>query len=235
MNWTLGIDTSSTDLSVGLFRDTEPVASYSRRLRNSHAEHIAQAVAFLLGSGGVGPGGISRVAVAAGPGSFTGLRIGFAFVKGFCAGATARVLPVSSLFVLAHCAVGRAASAVAAVDARRSEVFWARFCINGTQVSRETADAVGPAETFRKSLAPGDAVVIDTLGYAQSTAFDFLSGRPNVFSAGQYPVERGLCCAAAGAAAAADAAAWKNAGEALPEYLRPFTSPAHRKGGAPAR
>ena len=232
MNWILGIDTSSTDLSVGLFRNDEPVASYSRYLRNSHAEHIAQAVTFLLGSCGVGPGEITHTAVAAGPGSFTGLRIGFAFVKGFCMSGAVRVLPVSSLFVLAHCASGRAASAVSAIDARRGEVFWARFSVRGTRVVRETGDTAGTADEFRDFLKTGDAVVFDTLGYAQSTVFDFLDGRPDVFSARRYLVERGLCCAEAGAAAVNDKAAWKNAGDALPGYLRSFTSPALPKGAA---
>ena len=232
MNWILGIDTSSTDLSVGLFRGDEPVASYARFLRNSHAEHIAQAVSFLLHSCGAGPAEITHVALAAGPGSFTGLRIGFAFVKGFCLAGRVKVLPVSSLFVLAHCALGRTASAVAAIDARRGEVFWARFSIHGTPIKRETEDSAGPADMFRESLSPDDTIVIDTLGYSQSTAFDFLSGRPGVLTARHCPVQRGLCCAAAGAAAAGDSTLWKNSGEALPEYLRSFTSPVFTKGAA---
>jgi tRNA threonylcarbamoyladenosine biosynthesis protein TsaB len=232
MNWILGIDTSSTDLSVGLFRCNEPVASFSRHLRNSHAEHISQAVSFLLHSCGAGPAEITHVALAAGPGSFTGLRIGFAFVKGFCLADTVKVLPVSSLFVLAHCALGRTDSAVAAIDARRGEVFWARFSIHGTHIKRETENSAGPADMFRESLSPDDTIVIDTLGYSQSTAFDFLSGRPGVLSALHCPVQRGLCCAAAGAAASGCSAAWKTAGEALPEYLRSFTSTAISRGAA---
>jgi len=230
MNWTLGIDTSSTDLSVGLFRDVEPVASYSRFLKNSHAEHIAQAVQLVLGSCGVSSSDITNVAIAAGPGSFTGLRIGFAFVKGFCMTGPAKVMPVSSLFVLAHGAAGRAASAVAAIDARRGEVFWARFGVRGTGVLRETADTAGTAGDFRNFIKPDNAIVYDTQGYAKSTVFDFLAGRPNVFSARQYSIERGLCCAAAGAAAADEPSAWKNAPDALPEYLRSFTSPSLPKG-----
>jgi tRNA threonylcarbamoyladenosine biosynthesis protein TsaB len=230
MSLILGIDTSSTDLSIGLFRDDEPMASYTSFRRNSHAEHIAQTVQFLLGSNGADPGGITHVAAAAGPGSFTGLRIGFAFIKGFCMSGAVKFLPVSSLFVLAHCVAGRAASAVAAIDARRGEVCWARFSISGPRVVRETADIAGPADEFREFLKPGDAVVVDTLGYAQSTVFNFLSGRPNVFPARRYPPERGLCCAAIGAASVLDAESWKTPGEALPEYLRSFTSPVLPKG-----
>jgi len=225
MSLVLGIDTSSIDLSVGLFRDGQPVASYSRFLKNSHAEHIAQAVLMLLDSCGVRSGDVTNIAVAAGPGSFTGLRIGFAFVKGFCAAGGITVMPVSSLSVLAHSALGRAACAVAAIDARRDEVFWARFRFEGTRVLRETADTAGTSLAFRNFLKDADAVITDTLGYAHSTVFNFLAGRPAVFAAQQYPVERGLCCAAAGADTIADLSLWKNAADALPEYLRSFTSP----------
>ena len=232
MKWILGIDTSSTGLSIGLYGGDEPVASYSRCLQNSHAEHIAQAVTFLLGSCGVGPGDVTHTAVAAGPGSFTGLRIGFAFVKGFCMSGAVRVLPVSSLFVLAHGAAGRAASVVAAIDARRGEVFWARFRVRETRVVRETRDTAGTAGEFRDFLKPEDAVVFDTLGYAQSTVFDFIKSRNGSFPVRSCPLERGLCCAAAGAAAVNDTAAWTNAPEALPGYLRSFISPALPKGAA---
>jgi len=81
-----------------------------------------------------------------------------------------------------------------------------------------------------KIIKSDDVIIYDTNGYTNSTAFDFLAGRPHVFPARQYPVERGLCCAAAGAAAADETSAWKNAPDVLPEYLRSFTSPSLPKG-----
>jgi tRNA threonylcarbamoyl adenosine modification protein YeaZ len=225
MNLILGIDTSSDVLSVGLFRDMAPAASYSRYVRNSHAEHIAQAVSFLLCSCGATPADVTHTAVAAGPGSFTGLRIGYSFVKGFCSFGATRVMPVSSLFILAHCAAGRASSSVAAIDARRGEVFWARFSVRGNRPVRESADTAGTVEEFSNFLRTEDMVVFDTLGYVQSRVFDFLKGRNGVFSVRDCLTERGLCCAAAGAAAVNDASSWKDAVDALPGYLRSFTSP----------
>ena len=199
MNWILGIDTSSVALCVGLFRDGQPIASYSRMLKNSHAEHIAQAVSMLLDNIGVRAGDISHVAIAAGPGSFTGLRIGFAFVKGFCLTGTVRVLPVSSLFVLAHGADSGDRDVIAAIDARRGEIFWARFRRDAEALTRETPDTLGPAPEFRNALTAGDTVITDTMGYAQSTVFNFLADRPNVFPVERYPVQRGFICAAQGA------------------------------------
>ena len=231
MNWILGIDTSSTDLGVGLFRDEQPVASYSRYLKNSHAEHIAATVAMVLENNSLRAADITHVALARGPGSFTGLRIGFAFVKGFCFAATTRVLPLSSLRILANAARSPGSGVVAAIDARRDDVFWARFA-SGTHggVVRQTPDALTPVADFTSALQPGDVVVTDTMGYAQSTVFNFLSGRPNVLPIETYPAQRGLLCAALGAAQAADHAAWKDPIDILPEYLRSFTAPPSSKG-----
>lgn len=227
MSLILGIDTSSTDLGVGLHADGMPAAAYSRFLRNSHAETIAEAVAMVLRNNGAAANDVTHVAVSAGPGSFTGLRIGIAFVKGFCHGAGVLVMPVSSLFILAH--GGRSAkpsaSIVAAIDARRDEVFWARFASGGTSLSRETPDVLSPVHEFKDSLRDGDIVVTDTMGYGRSTVFDFLSGRPEVFPVENFPIQRGLWCAAAGAEALGDAASWHDADEVLPRYLRAFAPP----------
>ncbi|MGA2507313.1 MAG: tRNA (adenosine(37)-N6)-threonylcarbamoyltransferase complex dimerization subunit type 1 TsaB [Chitinispirillaceae bacterium] len=229
MSVVLGIDTSSTDLSIGLFRNGQPMAPYSLLIQNSHAEHITQSMTMCLHANGLRPGDITHIAIAAGPGSFTGLRIGFAFVKGFCISSDTKVLPVSSLAVLAHGALGRARTAVAAIDARRSEVFWARFRIEAAQVLREIPDTVGTESDFRKFLNPGDAVVTDTLGYAHSKVFEFLVDRPDIVALERIPFDRGHCCAAVGAAALFDGSQWKNASEVLPEYLRPFSSPSTPK------
>lgn len=230
MSWVLGIDTSSIDLGIGLYHDSGPIASYSRFLKNSHAEHIEQAVALMLRSNNVPAGAITHIAIATGPGSFTGLRIGLAFVKGFCAGdSDTRVMPVSSLSVLAHGALpGGPSAAVAAIDARRDEVFWARFSIRGNELVRETPDTLSPAQFFIDSIQSDDAVITDTMGYDKSTVFSALAARDHIFPVERFPIQRGLCCARLGAAHLTDQAAWKSALDVLPEYLRSFTSPPPR-------
>jgi tRNA threonylcarbamoyladenosine biosynthesis protein TsaB len=232
MSWILGIDTSSTDLGIGLYHDADPVASYSRFLKNSHAEHIEQAVTLMLQSNKVAAAAVTHIAVAIGPGSFTGLRIGLAFVKGFCAnGSATRVLPVSSLHVLAHGALPRpSATVIAAIDARRDEVFWARFSLDSAGIVRKTPDALCPLPIFTDSLEPGETVITDTMGYAKSTVFNAFAGRNGLLPVERFPVQRGLQCAGIGAARLSDETAWKDALEVLPEYLRSFTPPTSQKG-----
>jgi tRNA threonylcarbamoyl adenosine modification protein YeaZ len=232
MSWILGIDTSSTDLGIGLCHDAGPVASYTRYQKNSHAEHIEQAVTLMLQGNKVLPGDVTHIAVATGPGSFTGLRIGLAFVKGFCFGGATPVLPVSSLHVLAHGGLSvRASSVIAAIDARRDEVFWAKFSIINSTVVRLTPDTLTPVRQFLDAIQPGDAVITDTMGYALSTVFGRLASNNAVFPVEQFPLQRGLFCAKLGATALLDGAAWKKSDDVLPNYLRDFVPPLPGKRG----
>jgi tRNA threonylcarbamoyladenosine biosynthesis protein TsaB len=230
MNRVLGIDTSSADLGVGLYCDGRPAASFARYTKNSHAEHIAQAVSTVLAGGGADAGAITHVAIAVGPGSFTGLRIGIAFVKGFAFAAGVHVLPVSSLRVLAHAVSPCRGGIVAAIDARRDEVFWARFTAAEEGLERRTGDALTSRTEFAGALHADDLVVTDTMGYAASTVFGFLATRRGVYPVERHPLQRGLVCAAIGSSKTDMADSWKKAGEVLPSYMRPFTSPSAAKG-----
>jgi tRNA threonylcarbamoyladenosine biosynthesis protein TsaB len=229
MSIVLGIDTSSTELGMGLFRDNQAIASFSRFIKNSHAEHITQAITMLLGGCNLMPADITHVAVSEGPGSFTGLRIGMAFIKGFCATSSVRVLPVSSLLILAHGA-GAAydGPVVAAIDARRDEVFCARFRREHTRIVRETDDALVNSAAFRAQLREGDCVVTDTMGFAHSTVFGFLASTAGHLPVERHPFCRGLSCAATGAMLMDKCELWKEPADVLPRYLRTFSAPYSR-------
>jgi tRNA threonylcarbamoyl adenosine modification protein YeaZ len=220
MNWILGIDTSSIDLGIGLFQDLDPVACYSRFIRNSHAEHIAQVVDMLLNVNGVEGKDITRIAVSVGPGSFTGLRIGIAFVKGFCFGRTAAVLPVSSLEVLAYTARNHNGRIISAIDARNDDVFFGIFeSVNGS-IRRLQDDKVTNSSEFRATLLKDDTIVTDKMGYTRSTVFDFLVDFPSVLPVERFHVQRGLFCAEIGAKAIDIKDNWKSGIEVVPNYLR---------------
>jgi tRNA threonylcarbamoyl adenosine modification protein YeaZ len=184
----------------------------------------------LLNSCALDPSAITHIAAAEGPGSFTGLRIGMAFIKGFCAQTSIRVLPVSSLFILAHGA-GAAARGriVAAIDARRDEVFCARFRRESKRVIRETDDKLIEAAQLRALLQEGDCIVTDTMGFERSTVFGFLSGAAGHFPVEHHPFCRGLSCAATGAARIDNGELWKNPVDLLPRYLRAFSAPYSKK------
>jgi tRNA threonylcarbamoyladenosine biosynthesis protein TsaB len=219
MDHALGIDTSSVELGIGLASGGRPVMAVSRYLRNSHAENIGQAVDYLLSANKVKPSAISHAAIAVGPGSFTGLRIGIAFLKGFFFGRDGRVLPVSSLESMAGAWHAHDARIVCASDARNGQVFWARFEKHDGAMARLSDDVLSPIDKFKQAVSSGDIVITDTLGYARSTAFDFLKGRTSVFPVEQFPLQRGLSCAMIAGFRADDSAGWTTAEHIVPHYL----------------
>lgn len=220
MSWVLGIDTSSIDLGVALFQDNLPVASYSRFVRNSHAEHISQIVKMILSANSVEPQQVQHVAVSTGPGSFTGLRIGIAFAKGFCFGRDALICPVSSLMILAHAGIMHRGKIVAAIDARNDEVFCASFISSDRNLQRTSEDLLCSSDQFRHLAASADIIITDSMGYSRSTVFNFLEGNQGWFPVERFPFQRGFFCASTGASLIQDFSAWKQGTEILPNYLR---------------
>lgn len=220
MSWVLGIDTSSVDMGIGLFKAGIPVASYSRYVINSHAEHIAQTVSSILSLNSVSPSEIGRIAITAGPGSFTGLRIGIAFAKGYSYSNDARVCPVSSLHVLAHAARTHNGTVIAAIDARNGDIFSATFtCTNGA-LNRTSEDTVCSVQEFTDHIASGSVVVTDTMGYRKSTAFVSLPTNCTHIPIEQFSIQRGFICASIGASIPEESDMWINEIDLHPNYLR---------------
>lgn len=220
MSLILGIDSSSTDLSVGLYRENAPVASFARYIGSSHAEHIAPVIELMLRTNSHGPDEIDRIAVATGPGSFTGLRIGIAFVKGICIAHPVPVLPVSSLFVLAHAGQHHDGRIIAAIDARNNDVYWAVFSRRNGHLERHAEDRVTPSGQFTAALEKGDLIVTDTIGYRKSTVFTALPEYCATLSVEDHPQQRGLLCAASGVRAEHDESRWQLPVDIHPNYLR---------------
>jgi tRNA threonylcarbamoyladenosine biosynthesis protein TsaB len=124
----LGIE-SATEVVGAAVSDGERVASLRVSGRRRHAEILAPAVSAVLERVGLQPADLDVLAVDVGPGLFTGLRVGVAMAKGLAQGLGVGVLEVGSLEVLAAGALdaGWPGSVLAVVDARRGEVFAARY------------------------------------------------------------------------------------------------------------
>jgi tRNA threonylcarbamoyladenosine biosynthesis protein TsaB len=125
----LGIETATELVGVAVADETGPRAAFWATGRRRHAETLAPAIEAVLALVGWELGELDAVVVDLGPGLFTGLRVGVATAKGLAQGLGVGVLGLSSLEVLAHAALdaGAARSVVSVVDARRGEVFAARF------------------------------------------------------------------------------------------------------------
>ena len=110
----LALDTATPAASVALVRDGEPFGE-----RTSRAVRVLADADELLREAGLGPADLDALAVGIGPGSFTGIRIGLAAVRGL---ALALDLPVAGVSTLDALAAG-APGAIPVIDARRREVF----------------------------------------------------------------------------------------------------------------
>src|SRR5205085_12037134 len=88
----------------------------------------------LLAAGGVALADVDLFAVAAGPGSFTGLRVGIATIQGLAAATGRLVVPVGTLDALARSTAVAGRPIAPWMDAQRGEVFAALYSADGAQL-----------------------------------------------------------------------------------------------------
>ncbi|MBM6401938.1 tRNA (adenosine(37)-N6)-threonylcarbamoyltransferase complex dimerization subunit type 1 TsaB [Phycicoccus sonneratiae] len=139
----LALDTSTAALSVALHDGTDVVTSASVEDPRGHTERLAPLVEDVLDAGGAGVGDLTDIGVGTGPGPFTGLRVGLvtAVTMGYALGVP--VHGVCSLDVVAHgCRGDLEGEILVATDARRREVYWARYALGPDGARRLTEPAV---------------------------------------------------------------------------------------------
>lgn len=126
----LNIDTSTERAFLFLADRGEVIASAVNDQQMDHASWIHEAIALLMQESGITLSSLDAVAVTAGPGSYTGLRVGFATAKGLCYALKIPLITESKLKVMAAALItqipeGHAVCAM--IDARRMEVFCAVY------------------------------------------------------------------------------------------------------------
>jgi tRNA threonylcarbamoyladenosine biosynthesis protein TsaB len=123
----LGIDTSGTSCSVALARQGDATARRAV-VGNAHSQHVLAMVRDVLAEASLTLVQCDAIAYAAGPGSFTGLRVACAVAQGLAFGAGLPVVPVGTLEAIARSALATASApageVLVAMDARMGEVYW---------------------------------------------------------------------------------------------------------------
>lgn len=120
----VGIDTCLSACAAAVLSDGRVLAARSEAMARGHQERLAPLVREVMQEAGIGFSDLELVGVTVGPGSFTGLRVGLAFAKGLGGALDIPVAGVGALAALAEPVEGRA---VAAIDAKRGQVYLQAF------------------------------------------------------------------------------------------------------------
>jgi tRNA threonylcarbamoyladenosine biosynthesis protein TsaB len=124
MNYLLHIDTASDTASICLSENEEVLELVFNESRNDHAAWLHTAIDALLKKNEIKVKDLQAIAVAIGPGSYTGLRVALSAAKGLCYALNIPLIAVSTLSMLAYAVLPEVETLICPViDARRMEVF----------------------------------------------------------------------------------------------------------------
>ena len=156
----LALDSTAQTGSVALCRDEKLIASFTLNTGNTHSETLLPSVEAVLSLGGMTADDVDLFACAKGPGSFTGVRIGAATVKGLAFGKDKPALGVSTLEALAYNLRGFSGILCPVMNARRSQVYNALFRAENGKLQRLCPDrALSLSELSEELAAYGDTPV----------------------------------------------------------------------------
>lgn len=173
----LALESSAKAASAALCRDGELIAQSFQRSGLTHSRTLLPMAEDLLRNTETSKERIDAVAVACGPGSFTGLRIGVSAAKGLCWGLDIPAVGVSTLEAMAFLAAGVGEDTVVCpvMDARRSQVYNALFEFREGRPVRLCPDRAISAGELSRELA-GMARPVWVLGDGWRIADEALSG-----------------------------------------------------------
>lgn len=197
----LAFDSSAAACSVAVWRDGAVVAAERLPMSRGHAEALMPMIERAMDAARLGYRDLAAVAVAAGPGAFTGLRIGIATARGLALAAGIPAIGVSVFAALAAAVpaqVRKGRGIVAAIDTKRGDVYLQCFDAAGSPVAE---GRVAAGEDVPGALPSGPLYVT---GDAVPMLRPVLAGRADVaFDAAPGPPEAGAIASLAAAALAA--------------------------------
>ena len=163
----LAFDTSATVASVALCEGERLLAEYTVNNGNTHSETLLPMVEDLLSHFSMSVPDIDLFAVSAGPGSFTGVRIGAATLKGLAFASNKPCVGVSTLHAIAENLSVCKGLICPVMNARRSQVYTALFRSDGDKLERLMPDsALSIAELDEKLAEYGEPVYFVGDGYS---------------------------------------------------------------------
>ena len=161
----MGIDTSTTQGGVALLSGQGVVCEYTLNIKATYSERLLPLIDRALQDAGITLGQVEGFAVAVGPGSFTGLRIGLSTAKGLVVVGGQPLVGVSTLEAMAWTLPFCAHPVCPILDARKGEIYCALFRHEGDRLIRLMDDtATAPGRLLSRIQQPtvflGDGLVV---------------------------------------------------------------------------
>ncbi|NLX93477.1 MAG: tRNA (adenosine(37)-N6)-threonylcarbamoyltransferase complex dimerization subunit type 1 TsaB [Clostridiales bacterium] len=149
----LAVESSAKCCSTAVVEDGRIVSEFYTDAGLTHSQTLMQMVDAVLSCATLSLASIDAIAVARGPGSFTGIRIGIAAVKGLAHSSDIKCYGVSTLEAMAYSFLGEDCTVCAVMDARRDQVYTALFDIRGNRVIRLSADSAVSVVDLKEILS----------------------------------------------------------------------------------
>ncbi len=217
---TLAFETSAKAGSVALLDGKKLLGESYQNTGLTHSQTIMAMAKDLIAACGRTPQDIEAVAVAAGPGSFTGVRIGVAAAKGFAWGKELPCYGVSTLEAMALNLGAYEGLVVGVMDARRSQVYTATFRAKQGVLRRLTDDRAIALEQLGSELAEETAPIY-LVGDGSSLTYHTLKDTvPNLILPPEHRMHQRAAGVGLAAAAMIEAGVPGNGAELTPNYLR---------------
>lgn len=171
----LALESSAKAASCAVLADGIPLASAWQATGLTHSRTLLPMVQDMLRSSELELSEMDAIAIAAGPGSFTGLRIGLATVKGLSWAADKPCIGVSTLEAMAHPLRHLEGIIVCAMDARRSQIYNAVFLAEGGKLTRLREDRAISLEDAAADIRELDGP-ITIVGDGAALCCDYFTG-----------------------------------------------------------
>ena len=161
----LAFDTATPAVTVALHDGTAVVTAELAVDARRHGELLAPAIARVLATAGAAAGDLTGIAVGTGPGPYTGLRAGLVTARALGDALGLPVHGVCTMDIIAFEAAARGdLGFTVATDARRKEVYWARYTADGSRVGGPEVGPPGDAADGGPVAGEGPWLYPDELG-----------------------------------------------------------------------
>lgn len=184
---TLAFDTSNKSMSLAILEDQTLLADLTINIKKNHSISLMPAIDFLMTSLDLKPSDLGRIAVAEGPGSYTGLRVAVATAKTLAYSLKIDLIGISSLYALAAGIKEPDTLVIPLIDARRQNVY-AGFYVNQESVGPDQhialSDLLEQVKKQDKVIFTGEAAVFTDLIKTEMPEAQILPSLPSAYELG---------------------------------------------------